>query len=45
MECGGTCNAADAGKWRSDHRAFLRGGDAIIVPREHGESIAQSMSV
>jgi hypothetical protein len=49
MECGGTCNAADAGKWRSEQSAFLSGGDAIIVPdndqrrRSMPKSAAQSL--
>jgi hypothetical protein len=44
-----TCNACGAGKWRSEHSEFLRGGDVVILPdndepgRNHAELVAASL--
>src|SRR5262249_14883767 len=44
-----TCNAMGAGKWRSEHSAFLTGADVVILPdndepgRDHADTIAASL--
>jgi hypothetical protein len=44
-----TCNAGGAGKWKSEHAAFLRGADVVLLPdndargREHVQKVAESL--
>lgn len=44
-----TCNAAGAGKWRSEHSEFLRGANVVILPdndepgRDHADSVGASL--
>ena len=44
-----TCNAMGAGKWRSEHSAFLTGADVVILPdndepgRDHADAVAASL--
>ena len=44
-----TCNAGGAGKWKSEHAAFLKSADVIIVPdnddagRQHADKVAKSL--
>jgi hypothetical protein len=45
-----TCNAGGAKKWASEHTAYLRGADVVLLPdndevgREHMQTIANSIS-
>lgn len=45
-----TTNVSGAGKWRTEHAAFLKGADVIIIPdndepgREHAEMVAKSLA-
>jgi hypothetical protein len=44
-----TCNAGGAGKWKSEHAAFLRGVNAVLLPdndargREHVQKVAENL--
>ena len=45
-----TCNAGGARKWQTEHAAYLKGCDVIVIPhnddagRQHAESVAVSLA-
>jgi DNA primase len=45
-----TCNAAGAGKWRSEHSEYLRGADVVLIPdnddagRKHMDEVGAALT-